>query len=162
VALGVLYNLSRDYEGAVTAFRVALQTRSTDYSLWNKLGATLANSGRSSDAIDAYQKALELKPNYMRAWVNMGISQVWHTPPLSQASGHPILSSSCLNFLGGCGAGFRSVFIILSRSHSLLTQNSLGVLSTRGFCQTDLLSLSKRTIMFLLAWRAQPATSGAL
>ncbi len=57
------------------AFRQALQTRSTDYSLWNKLGATLANSGRSSEAIDAYQKALELKPNYMRAWVNMGISQ---------------------------------------------------------------------------------------
>ena len=76
VALGVLYNLSRDFDGAVAAFRTALQTRSTDYSLWNKLGATLANSGRSSEAIDAYQKALELKPNYMRAWVNMGISQV--------------------------------------------------------------------------------------
>ena len=75
VALGVLSNLSRNYDGAVDAFRQALQTRSTDYSLWNKLGATLANSGRSSEAIDAYQKALELKPNYMRAWVNMGISQ---------------------------------------------------------------------------------------
>jgi peroxin-5 len=45
-----------------------------DYSLWNKLGATLANSGRSSEAISAYQKALDLKPNYMRAWTNMGIS----------------------------------------------------------------------------------------
>lgn len=28
----------------------------------------------SSEAIYAYQKALDLKPNYMRAWTNMGIS----------------------------------------------------------------------------------------
>jgi peroxin-5 len=33
-----------------------------------------ANHSRSADAIDAYQKALDLKPNYMRAWTNMGIS----------------------------------------------------------------------------------------
>ena len=76
VALGVLLNLARDYDGSVGAFRTALQTRTTDYSLWNKLGATLANSARSGEAIDAYQKALDLKPNYMRAWVNMGIAQV--------------------------------------------------------------------------------------
>lgn len=83
IALGVLYNLSRDFDGAVGAFRQALQARSTDYSLWNKLGATLANSGRSSEAIDAYQRALNLKPNYMRAWVNMGISQVEYGPELN-------------------------------------------------------------------------------
>lgn len=34
-------------------------------------GATLANSSHSSEAISAYQKALDLKPNYMRAWTNM-------------------------------------------------------------------------------------------
>jgi peroxin-5 len=28
----------------------------------------------SSEAVYAYQKALDLKPNYMRAWTNMGIS----------------------------------------------------------------------------------------
>lgn len=42
--------------------------------MWNKLGATLANSGRSNEAISAYQEAINLKPNYMRAWTNMGIS----------------------------------------------------------------------------------------
>jgi peroxin-5 len=51
-----------------------LQLRPTDYSLWNKLGATLANNSRSSEAVHAYQRALDLKPNYMRAWTNMGIS----------------------------------------------------------------------------------------
>ena len=30
---------------------------------------------RSGEAVGAYQRALDLKPNYMRAWANMGISQ---------------------------------------------------------------------------------------
>ncbi len=48
------------------AFKAALAVQPQDYSLWNKLGATLANSSRSSEAIAAYQKALDQKPNYMR------------------------------------------------------------------------------------------------
>lgn len=76
VALGVLHSLARQYESAGEAFRVALALRPQDYSLWNKLGATLANSTHSHEAIAAYQKALDLKPNYMRAWTNMGIAQV--------------------------------------------------------------------------------------
>ena len=74
VALGVLYNLARQFEHAVSALRQALVLNSNDYSLWNKLGATLANSAHSGEALDAYRRALELKPNYMRAWTNMGIS----------------------------------------------------------------------------------------
>ena len=42
--------------------------------MWNKLGATQANSARSADAMAAYQRALDLKPNYVRAWCNMGIA----------------------------------------------------------------------------------------
>ncbi|TYH85831.1 uncharacterized protein [Gossypium hirsutum] len=37
-------------------------------------GATQANSVQSADAILAYHQALDLKPNYVRAWANMGIS----------------------------------------------------------------------------------------
>ena len=74
VALGVLNNLTRNYDRAVLAFKQALQARGGDPSLWNKLGATQANSSQSSAAVEAYQRALSLKPNYVRAWANMGIS----------------------------------------------------------------------------------------
>ncbi|CAG9466388.1 unnamed protein product [Pedinophyceae sp. YPF-701] len=74
VALGVAWNLARDFHAAVVAFREALEISPGDYSLWNKLGATQANSGESAAALQAYQRALDLKPNYVRAWVNMGIA----------------------------------------------------------------------------------------
>ncbi|KAJ0986981.1 hypothetical protein J5N97_005337 [Dioscorea zingiberensis] len=74
IVLGVLHNLSREYDKAIIAFETALKLKPRDYSLWNKLGATQANSSLGADALYAYQQALDLKPNYVRAWANMGIS----------------------------------------------------------------------------------------
>ena len=73
-ALGVIYNVNKDYEAAAEAFRKAVEARPDDYQLWNKLGATLANGNQSDQALPNYHKALQIKPKYARAWLNMAIS----------------------------------------------------------------------------------------
>lgn len=47
-----------------------------DWLLHNRLGATLANSGRSNEAISYYHRALSLHPNFVRALFNLGISYI--------------------------------------------------------------------------------------
>ena len=42
--------------------------------LWNKLGATLANSGQVGMAMDAYYAALEMNPQYIRARYNSSVA----------------------------------------------------------------------------------------
>ena len=82
VGLGVLFYGDEEFEKAVDCFSAALasteegtvNSKTQIHLLWNRLGATLANSGRSEDAIAAYEKALTLNPNFVRARYNLGVS----------------------------------------------------------------------------------------
>ncbi|KAI4209956.1 MAG: hypothetical protein LQ351_007182 [Letrouitia transgressa] len=82
VGLGVLFYGAEEYGKAVDCFEAALSTQEsgtvnaegTAHLLWNRLGATLANSGRSEEAIEAYEKALTLRRNFVRARYNLGVS----------------------------------------------------------------------------------------
>lgn len=74
VALGVLFNASEDYSKAIDCFQTALDVRPDDWLLYNRLGATLSNSGRSNEALQFYQRALDLKPGFVRCHFNMSIS----------------------------------------------------------------------------------------
>jgi peroxin-5 len=43
----------------------------------NKVGATLAHLGRAEEAIKFYHRALDIRPNYVRVWVNLGIAYAY-------------------------------------------------------------------------------------
>jgi len=74
IALGVMENINRNYDGAIQALATACRLRPNDHTVWNKLGATLANSGKPEQAVVAYHQGLQLKPNYARSWSNLAIA----------------------------------------------------------------------------------------
>lgn len=95
VGLGVLFYGSEDYDKAVDCFTVALNSaqhgsmkkEGEEHLLWNRLGATLANSGRSEEAIEAYSRALEIRDNFVRARYNLGVSCI-NLGVLEEAASH--------------------------------------------------------------------------
>ncbi|KAK3298928.1 uncharacterized protein B0H64DRAFT_430031 [Chaetomium fimeti] len=99
VGLGVLFYGAEQYDKAVDCFQAALHSSELGTSnqqeqvhlLWNRLGATLANSGRSEEAIAAYEKALAIHPNFVRARYNLGVSCI-NIGCHAEAAGHLLAS----------------------------------------------------------------------
>jgi peroxin-5 len=58
----------------VDCLRSAASLNPDNYTIWNKLGATLANGKRPGEALECYEKALAIKPRYARCWLNLAIA----------------------------------------------------------------------------------------
>lgn len=69
-----MFFIKRDYDRAIDLFKRALELDPTNYLLMNKVGAALAHLGRADEAINFYHMALNVRPNYVRVWVNLGIA----------------------------------------------------------------------------------------
>ncbi|KAK4704746.1 peroxin-5, partial [Phenoliferia sp. Uapishka_3] len=76
IGLGVLFNTSEEYDKASDCFESALSVRPDDPLLYNRLGATLANSGKTDEAIKYYHEALEIQPAYVRARFNLAVANM--------------------------------------------------------------------------------------
>lgn len=85
--MGVALYCAAELDKAVDCFSTALQARGDDARLWNRLGATLANGGHSERALAMYERALALKPNYVRARYNLAVSCM-NIGVLDQAAGY--------------------------------------------------------------------------
>lgn len=76
LGLGTLFYANEEFGKTIDCFRTALEVNPNDELMWNRLGASLANSNRSEEAIQAYHKALALKPSFVRARYNLAISSM--------------------------------------------------------------------------------------
>lgn len=73
-ALGVIQFIRRDFDKATKFFEMAIKENPIDHSVWNKYGAALANSLKTEEAMAAYKSAIDLRPNYVRTLVNIGLA----------------------------------------------------------------------------------------
>lgn len=74
LCLGLLFYADDEFDKTIDCFKAALNVNPQDELMWNRLGASLANSNRSEEAIQAYHKALQLKPSFVRARYNLAVS----------------------------------------------------------------------------------------
>ena len=74
MALGLLFYSTGEFDRSIDCFQASVNIFPGDYLLWNRLGATLANNHQSERAIAMYEKALSLKPSFVRALHNLGVS----------------------------------------------------------------------------------------
>lgn len=87
--------MSSKYETSIKYFESIIQRDPSNYSIWNKVAATRAHIGNFEGARQAYHKALDIKPNYVRSWTNLAIN--YHSMEKLDTSISFLLNSLALN-----------------------------------------------------------------
>jgi Tfp pilus assembly protein PilF len=71
--LAVLYDRQGDFLHALEEYQKALQENPRDSDVLNDLGYSYYNNGKLDEAEKALRRAVNLKPENKRAWVNLGL-----------------------------------------------------------------------------------------
>jgi tetratricopeptide (TPR) repeat protein len=69
--LGLVYMEKRQWHAAVIAYQQAVDRGMQNPYIFNELGVSLATLGRNTEALTAFQKALELDPSFVEAQGNL-------------------------------------------------------------------------------------------
>ena len=86
--LGIIYYQGGRWEEALNAFQQAVKLDQQDYVAYNYLGIVQRNMGQFLDAKLAYEHALDIKPDYSYAHLNLAILYDLYLNELGQAMNH--------------------------------------------------------------------------
>jgi Flp pilus assembly protein TadD len=73
VNLGILYRKHGDLAKSDQSLHAAVQRDANDAEAWSELGVTLRLEGKFHDAVDAYNQAISVKPDFAPAYRNLAI-----------------------------------------------------------------------------------------
>lgn len=73
---GLRARTAKDWNGAVAAFRRAVDLQPTFAEGWNGLGYALRNAGKYAESLEAYDEALRLRPDLPEALEYIGEAYV--------------------------------------------------------------------------------------
>jgi Flp pilus assembly protein TadD len=73
VNLGILYRKHGDLAKSDQALHTAVQRDANDAEGWSELGVTLRQEGKFHDAVDAYNQAIGVSPDFAPAYRNLAI-----------------------------------------------------------------------------------------
>jgi YVTN family beta-propeller protein len=69
-----LSKIAKNDEAILSEIDRIEEMRLNDYDSWNKLGTELTRKGLYAEAIQCYDRALQINPDYIEAWLNRGLA----------------------------------------------------------------------------------------
>ena len=90
-AMAELHLLRRDLTAALELYDSLVREVQDSPKLWNERGVCLHQAGRRPEAIDSYERALTVDPEYALAWNNLGVLSAQEPDSKAQEAFHRAL-----------------------------------------------------------------------